>query len=48
MGHQSDGLGFMLDAVFDGGQRSNDTLIVGDLVWRNLFLGNLSGVNWPA
>ena len=41
MGHQGDGFGFMINAVFDSWQRRNDTLVVGDFVWRNLFLWNL-------
>jgi hypothetical protein len=45
MGHQGDGFGFMIEAVLDSWQSSNDALIIGDLVRRYLFLWNLCAVN---
>lgn len=32
VGHEDDGLGTLLDGIFDGGQSTNDTLGVGDLL----------------
>lgn len=41
MGHQGDSFSFMVDAVLDGWQCSDDTLIVGDLVRGSPLLWNL-------
>lgn len=32
VGHEDDGLGAILDGVFDGGEGTDDTLVVGDLL----------------
>ena len=42
MGHQNDSLSIMLNAVFDGWQRRNDTLIIGDFIRRLLLLRDLT------
>jgi hypothetical protein len=45
VGHQSDCFCFMVNAVLDGWQCSDDALIVCDFVWSSLLLWNLSRVN---
>ena len=41
VGHQSDGFGFMVDAVLDSWQCCNNTLVIGNFVWCSFFLRNL-------
>ena len=42
VGHQGDCFGMVVDAVLDGGQGSDNALVVCDFVWGSFFLGDLA------